>query len=150
MITLVRWKRPVEFTDGKKRHTLWFAVSSLGRDEAYRQAWSYFRRIFDDYKLRRMGRLVGKSTPTAEGRRTYTENGEGYYHGDPREHQFTCWSECSVDKPNVRITHWDPARCTFASADEFCGHAEHMGLDKQGNRRFRCLGHAVEPSDDGR
>ena len=39
---VVGWPRPIKFTNGRMRSTMWFSVSSLGEAEARRQAWLYF------------------------------------------------------------------------------------------------------------
>ena len=43
----VRWDRPVVFTDGKTRKTVWFNISAIGPVEAKERAWSYFEELFD-------------------------------------------------------------------------------------------------------
>ena len=36
---VVRWSRPVEFTDWSRKRSVWFGVSQLGDVEARRRAW---------------------------------------------------------------------------------------------------------------
>ena len=47
----VRWPHEVMFTDGKRKRTLWFNCSTLGEEEARRQAWSYFVEAYSQATL---------------------------------------------------------------------------------------------------
>ena len=144
----VRWPKPVMFTDGVARTSVWFNISKLGKSEARRQAWSYFKRLFDRGMPRASGsgRLVNKTTPSKEGPRHWNADRTMYYHGresGDRQNTFECWTGFKDVHPVILLTGCNYSCETFDGAEEFCGNAQYIASNRVGNRLYQCLGHCV-------
>ena len=138
---VVRWARPVLFTDGEHKKSLWFSVSEFGEAEARRQAWSYFKARYRSTYDPRGVRLRGRQFDSKFGPLHFGGDGN-VYHGDHERHEFTCYPESGAPGTGkVWVRHWDHTTCTMESANDFCGNYQFVRSSKPGVNIYKCCGH---------
>ena len=135
---MVRWPKPIKFTDGRKRSTMRFNVSSLGEAEARRQAWLYSMHAYGQVAVRLSPFRAG--VPNDFGPVSEVADERGLVdHGRERK-TFSTYSDPPPATKRFPVVSWDPREDTSMPAENFCGNYEVVAY--QADRVvYRCKGH---------
>ncbi len=71
-------------------------------------------------------------------------DGEFAYHGKIGVRLFTCWHGYKASNPQFHVAEWTPAVDTFEEPEVFCGNQELVQTNRDGNRIYKCRGHALD------
>ena len=114
---VVRWPKPIRFTDGRMRSTMWFNVSGLGEAETRRQAWLY---LMDAYCQAAVGLSPFRAgVPHNFGPVSEVADERGLvYHGRERR-TSSVYSDLLPTTKRCLVVSWGPREDTFCAGREF-------------------------------
>ena len=123
-------------------------TSTVSPEMAALKAWNLVWRCLaerDDVLLK-LTRCPNRDLGAGAGRlNPLTEGDSRRYHGTVESHIFVVWTFLGSPVISLEIDAvWNRRTCTLYSPHLFCTNHEYVGVDVDGNRRFRCLGHGAD------